>query len=234
MNAVDLKRHREAMGLALILDMDGLMLDTEPIALRAVKQASHELGYAFPDDVFERMIGLSAQGGRDVLRHHFGDTFPAETLGTLAATRYQEYLDVGGVPHKPGLEDFLQFIDARRIPRAVATSTATDLATLLLRQAGVAHYFEIVVGGDQVSRGKPEPDIFLVAAERLGHRPVDCAVLEDSGPGIQAAAAAGMKSILIPDRRVLSRDIRSSAHAIAESLSDAKRIVEGLLDERAN
>lgn len=228
------QRDSKAMALALILDMDGLMLDTEPIALRAVKQASQELGFDFPDDVFERMIGLSAQSGRAVLRHHFGDTFPAETLGTLAATRYQEYLDVGGVPHKPGLEDFLQFIDARRIPRAIATSTATDVAMRLLRQAGVAHHFEIVVGGDQVSRGKPEPDIFLVAAERLRHRPVDCVVLEDSGPGVQAAAAAGMKAILIPDRRAPSLDIRSSAHAVAESLSGAKRIVEGLLDECAN
>ena len=217
------------MALALILDMDGLMLDTEPLVRRAVKQASHELGYAFPDEVFDRMIGLSALAGRTVLSQHFGNNFPAEALGTLAATRYQEYLDVDGVSHKPGLEDFLRFIDARRVPRAVATSTATDVAVPLLRRAGVAHHFHIIVGGDEVGRGKPEPDLFLMAAERLGHRPADCVVLEDSDPGIQAAVAAGMKPILIPDRRSPGPDARRSAYAVAESLLEAKEIVERLI-----
>ena len=218
------------MALAVILDMDGLMLDTEPISLRAWRQVSRELGHELNDGICDRMIGLNLVASKELLIRHFGDSFPADELGRLATARYQEYLEAGGVPHKPGLVEFIRFLDERNIARAVATSTATELATYKLRQAGVLHHFEIVVGGDQVSRGKPEPDVFLMAASRLGHRPIDCVVLEDSEPGILAAVAAGMKPILIPDGREPSPATRRAAHVV-ESLFIARTVIEQMINE---
>ena len=84
-------------------------------------------------------------------------------------------------------------------------------------------YVDVVIGGEQVSQGKPAPDIFLAAARQLQHRPADCVVLEDSEPGLRAAVAAGIAPILIPDLRPPSPESRDLAHAIVESLADAPR-----------
>lgn len=219
------------MALAIILDMDGLMLDTEPIALRAWKQASCDLGHELDDGICDRLIGLNLPASKELLKRHFGDSFPVDELGRSATASYRERLDAGGVPHKPGLVEFIRFLDERNIARAVATSTATELATYQLRQAGVLRHFEVVVGGDQVSRGKPEPDVFLMAASRLDYRPADCVVLEDSEPGIWAAVAAGMKPILIPDGREPSPEIRRAAHVVVESLFIARTVIEQIINE---
>jgi beta-phosphoglucomutase-like phosphatase (HAD superfamily) len=87
----------------------------------------------------------------------------------------------------------------------------------------------VIVGGDQVSRGKPDPDIFLMAASRLHRRPEDCAVLEDSAPGIRGAVAAGMRAILVPDGREPSEEARLEAYAVVESLSAARLVIERMI-----
>ena len=217
------------MPLAIILDMDGLMLDTEPISLRIWKAAAVELGYVLTEDVCDAMIGRTAAANVTSLIEHFGADFPAAEIARSAGVRYRAHLEAHGVPRKAGLEELLSFLDRRGLARAVATSTDTALARRKLEQAGVLGYFEIVVGGDQVERGKPEPDIFLRAAACLGCDPADCVVLEDSGPGIHAAAAAGMRPILVPDGRAPSESARRTAYATVESLAAARELIEALL-----
>jgi HAD superfamily hydrolase (TIGR01509 family) len=215
---------------AVVFDMDGLMLDTERIALVVWRQAAADLGFALDDEVAERMVGRTSATNRLMLQMHFGESFSYDELWALADSRYLEALNRDGVPRKDGLVELLDFLAARGIPRAVATSTSPDLARHKLERAGVVQYFDIVVGGTDVERGKPAPDIFLRAAERLGKLPVECVALEDSGPGIFAASTAGMVTILIPDggREPLA-ETRERATFVVESLFDAKGIVEGLL-----
>ena len=115
-------------------------------------------------------------------------------------------------------------VPSPRQPRAI-------LARHKLEQAGVARYFDVIVGGNDVAHGKPAPDIFLRAAERLGKLASECVALEDSGPGIHAASGAGMITILIPDGgRMPSPDTRERASFVAESLVSAKPIVQRLID----
>ena len=218
------------MARAVILDMDGLMLDTEPISLRAWRQSAVELGYVLDDDLCGRMIGLNAATNKAMLRAHFGAAFPADELAQSAYTRYREWLERDGVPHKAGLMRFLAFLAARDVPRAVATSTGRALARHKLERAGVLRFFDVVVGGDDVTRGKPAPDIFLAAADRLRCAPDECVVLEDSGPGIRGAAAAGMTSILIPDGRQAAPETLAAATYVADSLDEAQTIVARMLD----
>lgn len=221
------------MPLAVILDMDGLMLDTEPISLRVWRQEAQALGYELDDALCGRMIGQSVSTNKAMLLAHFGEGFPVDELARNTHARYRECLERDGVPHKPGLVDFLSFLVDRDVPRAVATSTGGALARHKLERAGVLHFFETVVGGDEVPRGKPAPDIFVAAAERLGYRPADCIVLEDSGPGIRGAADAGMIPILIPDGRLPAPETRAAAKFVVESLNEARLVVERLLEDHS-
>ena len=214
---------------AVIFDMDGLMLDTERIALAVWRQAAADLGFTLDDEVAGRMVGRTSATNRLMLQMTFGETFSYDELAELADSRYRETLDRDGVPRKDGLIELLDFLQSRDIPRAVATSTARDLARHKLVQAGVGVYFDVVVGGNEVTHGKPAPDIFLRAAERLGKLPAECVVLEDSGPGIHAASAAGMVTILIPDvGRVPLPETRERATFVVDSLSAAQPIIERL------
>jgi HAD superfamily hydrolase (TIGR01509 family) len=217
------------MSIAVILDMDGLMLDTEPIALRAFQHASGVLGCEFGGEIWGRLIGLNGPSARQLLRDHYGEEFPLQQFTQLVRERYEESLRVEGVPHKAGLVEFLHFLDERALARAVATSTDTAAAVDILDRAGVLQHLPVIVGGDQIARGKPAPDIFLRAATRLGYRAEECVVLEDSEPGILAAAAAGMRPILIPDSIEPTPATRAHAHAVVGSLLEARGILENLL-----
>lgn len=206
------------------------MLDTERIALRVWSEAASDLGCPLDRDIAEQMVGRSTATNRLMLQAHFGDRLSFDDLARVAERRYREALAAGGVPRKPGLVELLDLLAGRGVPRAVATSTARELARHKLDQAGVLSYFDVVVGGDEVVHSKPAPDIFLRAAERLGVQPADCIVLEDSGPGIYAASAAGMVPILVPDGdRPPAVETRQMAAYVAGSLSEAQRIIEALL-----
>jgi HAD superfamily hydrolase (TIGR01509 family) len=217
------------MSIIVILDMDGLMFDTERIAWDAWKLAGRQIRCHVGDEVYKQMIGLNVQVCRELLRKRFGPGFPLDALEKTATDIYLNELDVHGVPHKPGLTEFLGFLELRRIPRAVATSTDTELAIHKLRRAGVLSHFDVVVGGDQVCRGKPEPDIYELAASRMGRSPDNCVALEDSEPGVRAAAAAGMKTILIPDLMPPTNAARAAAYTVVSSLSAAIPVIERML-----
>lgn len=216
--------------LAVILDMDGLMLDTEPVSQRAWRDAAREMGHRLDDALFARMIGCNMASVHRLLGGHFGAGFPAEGLGQRARRLYRAALDADGVAHKPGLLDLLAFLDARSIRRAVATSADRAEARHQMARAGILDRFDAVACGDEVARGKPAPDVFLLAAGRLGVEPAGCAVLEDSGPGIHAARAAGMTAILVPDAHGVGADAREAAHAVVASLVEARAVIERLME----
>jgi HAD superfamily hydrolase (TIGR01509 family) len=215
---------------AIILDMDGVLLDTEPISLRVWRDAAQALGYTLDDETCSLMVGRSQASNREMLSARLGAGCPIDTLVASAQARYRQILERDGVPHKPGLERFIAWLDMRRLPRAVATSTHSELAAFKLERAGVLRHFDIVVGGEQVRRGKPMPDIFLAAADRLAVDPAHCAVVEDSGPGIQAAVAAGMTAIMIPDCGAPTPEDRAAAWTVVPSLDEAVAILDQLLN----
>lgn len=209
--------------------MDGVLLDTERVGMTAWMDAAREQGCDLTPEVFGGLIGLDGVGTRHHLRQHGWDDEASERLGRVAWAKYLRALKRDGVPLKPGVFELLDFLDARSIVRAVATSTQTDVAEQKLEQVGVRSRFHAIVGGDQVTNGKPAPDIFLRAAERLNCDPLACVALEDSGPGIRAAAAAGMRVIWVPDLCMVNPATQELAFESAPSLSDAAAIIERLL-----
>ena len=220
MGFIDNPRLPDRIG-AVIFDMDGLMLDTERLHLEHWRRATQDFGFDTMEDVYMQSFGLNSRDTERLFLRHLGETFPYVAI----RDRWREYAEhhVGqcGVPHKAGLIDLLDMLKPRRIPKAVATSTRRESALHLLEKVGVLHHFDVVVGGDEVTKGKPDPEIFLTAAERLQVEPAGCVVFEDSPAGIRAAHAAGMIPILVPDLISPPDDVRALAFRILESLEDA-------------
>ena len=210
---------------AVIFDMDGLMLDTERIALKAVSEAAISLGYPWREEIGLAMVGLNIRDSDAVVARHLGAEC-AEPLRVAFGERYLMALEAEPIPIKPGLLEFLDWLERQGVPKAVATSTRSERARFKLDRAGIGNRFQHIVCGDQVPRGKPEPDIFLAAAERLRVAPKHCLALEDSGPGVRAANAAGMKVIMIPDVLAPSADVIALGHPICRSLIEALQLVQ--------
>ena len=205
---------------AAIFDMDGLLLDTERICMDCFLEAGRELGYAIDRDVYLACIGTNEAGTRRILIEGHGADFPFEAITTRWRKRYVEHIRAHAIPRKAGVEALLEAIVASGTPLALATSTARELACIKLHNAGLAHYFDHVVGGDQVSQGKPHPEIYLRAASILNVSPQDCIAFEDSENGVRAALAANMSVVQVPDLVEPSRVLRSRGHRIVASLCD--------------
>jgi HAD superfamily hydrolase (TIGR01509 family) len=204
----------------VIFDMDGLMLDTEPLYRIAWKRASAECGFELTDEIYKSLVGRGRKDAERTLRETFGPEFSPEKFRALAA-QYEEQEFAGPpTPKKPGLDELLAFLEQRNLPLAVATSTERRLALPRLARAGLLSRFDAIATGDEVSRGKPFPDLFLLAAKRLGAEPSSCLVLEDSEAGVFAARAAGMQVFQVPDLVEPSDEVKRAATGVFFSLFD--------------
>ena len=186
---------------AVIFDMDGLMLDTERLAPAAWSEAARAVGVEFDMTLLPSMVGRSFRDCNALIVERHGEAYPTAELMRAWHVAYDAIVARDGIALKPGLVELLDWLEREDIDKAVATSTRRDRAQTKLAQTRLLHRFTVLVGGDEIARGKPAPDIFLLAAERLSRPPQDCVVLEDSEPGVRAALAAGMTPIMVPDLR---------------------------------
>ncbi len=215
--------------LAVIFDMDSVLLDSERLSTEAWTVACARFGYDLTEELNLRLIGRNIVDANGLLREALGDAVPVEEVRRHANTLILERVGQGGIPLKPGVVPLLDFLAARTVPMAVATSTPRADTVGHLRHAGLLPRFQAIVCGDEVPRGKPAPDIFLAAAERLATQPAACVVLEDSFAGIRAAHAARMIPIMVPDLLEPDEEIRALAYAVAATLDDAKGIIADLM-----
>jgi HAD superfamily hydrolase (TIGR01509 family) len=184
---------------AVIFDMDGLMLDTEPLAARAWDEAAGAVGTRFDPTLARRMIGHNFHDCERLLRAECPAGYPVDAILSRWHAAYDAIVERDGLVMKPGVHELIDWLDARGIVRAVATSTRRDRAHAKLTRTALLPRFAALVGGDEIARGKPAPDIYFEAARRLGAAPARCVVLEDSEPGVRGALAAGMMPIMVPD-----------------------------------
>lgn len=200
--------------------MDGLLLDSERIVLEISREASEALGLAWRREVALAMIGRNTMDNNALLRREYGDSYPFEAHAAEFGRRYEALIRSGAIPLKPGVHELLDRLDALAIPRAVATSTAHERAVLKLQAVGLFERFNALIGGDEILRGKPEPDIFLAAAAHLKVDPLRCLALEDSNAGARAALAAGMSVRLIPDLLQPDAGVLAAGARVLDSLHE--------------
>jgi beta-phosphoglucomutase-like phosphatase (HAD superfamily) len=220
---------RSARPRAVVFDMDGLMLDTELLAIRAYADAAAATGIAFDDAVTLRLVGRTFADCRTLILEHHGAAYPVDTLLDAWRSAYDAIVERDGVAVKAGLFELLDWLEREGIDKAVATSTRRERAHAKLANASLMQRFPVLVGGDEVERGKPEPDIFLLAAERLGHHAHECLVLEDSTAGFRAAMRAGMRAIIVPDLDRPAATIDGVAPMVLGSLHDVRAHLATLL-----
>lgn len=194
---------------ALLFDMDGLMVDSEPLWFEVEREFARERGGDFTLELARACIGCGILNTLRVMERTLG--IPIEPERDMADVIGRFEARVGQLELKPGFTELFDEAGARGIPRALASSSARRLVHATLQRFGLRERFGAVVTGDCVEHPKPAPDIFLEAARRLGVATHGCVVLEDSQSGVRAGRAAGMKVIAVPE----------TDPALFEALADA-------------
>ena len=212
---------------AVVFDMDGLMFDTERLARDAWRRAMAEHDYTLSDDLYLTVVGRTLEDTCRLFVETLGPALPIADI-EAARVRYLGEMLEPGAPLKPGLPALLDGFDDLGLPMAVASSTARGEVERRLAGVGLRERFRATVGGDEVTHGKPAPDLLLLAAERLGAASDQCLVLEDSEAGVQAAASAGMTTVMVPDLVPPSQAAISRAAAVVPSLSHVLGVLSGL------
>ncbi|AWV08569.1 HAD family hydrolase [Marilutibacter maris] len=208
---------------AVLFDMDGLMIESERTLLECWRQSAAELQLALDDALWLSMIGLSDKVCRQML-HDRLRTDQAEALTARLGALYGARVEAG-LPLRPGTRRILDWVEGIGLARAVVTSTHRWRTEQKLERCDLQRYFVTVVTGDEVRESKPAPDIYLLAAARLGVEPARCVVLEDSVPGVRAALAAGMTPIQVPDLVAPDAAVRALGHRIVASLDEARALI---------
>lgn len=214
---------------AIIFDMDGLMFDTERLALENWTKSGKETGYKIDESLMLKAIGKNLQDNKKLFIEYFGTAFPFETIKLQAENYLKKTIDKEGVPIKKGLIALLDYCKQKSLLTAVATSTSRLQAEALLRRANVLDYFDVVVCGDEIGKGKPNPEIFLLASKKLNVSSNVCVVLEDSEYGILGAHKANMIPIFVPDLVEESEIIKQNKQFKCQSLIDVIDVIEKLL-----
>lgn len=183
---------------AILFDMDGTLIDTERLGAASWDHASEDVGVSVSEELKRSMIGRNMPDIRAMVRGAVPGP-QADALLDRAEHHYHRLVSEAPPPVKPGARELLVWLHERKIPMALATSSRAHQAEDKLGRCGLRNYFSVVVGGDQIRRGKPDPEIFQTAAEALGLIAEDCVAFEDSGPGIESAHRSGALAVLVPE-----------------------------------
>ena len=215
---------------AFLFDIDGTLLDTERIYVKAWQTAAMQLGYCLPDDLMRRTRAIDPKIAAKMMEDEVGGGFSYEAVREVRTQIGESMVEADGQLLKPDTRALLEALRDADVPYAAVTSTGKAQTTRHLELAGIERLIPVRVTGDMVVRGKPNPDIFLMAASLLGVDSAVCYAVEDSGAGIRAAAAAGMEPILIPDLAMVDAETRAMAFRITDSLGDILHSLPELLD----
>ena len=197
--------------------MDGLLLDSERVIMQAWLSAAQEERLVLSEPDFLQVVGCGAQESRQRLSELLGG--PGDFQRVRDRARAKLAAQPGVVfPLKPGALRLLGLLRARGVPCAVASSTFVDEVRCRLAKVGVPDYFQALAGGDEVARSKPDPDVYLLAAERLAVAPLRCLAFEDSDHGARAAHRAGLRVVMVPDLKAREFD---AAYMQLSSLEEA-------------
>ncbi len=213
----------------IIFDMDGVLLDTEDIAQKSWEKTAYYINVdkeALMQDS-RNIIGMDSRGIQEYIQNKYPHV-DDKLYESWQIIQRQVFDDIAsmGIPVMNGAFKLLDKLKEKGIVLGLASSTRKEKVIRELKCNGLFDYFDDIVGGDMVKKGKPAPDIYLLSAKNLGVNPVDAYVIEDSYSGVRSAFSAGMKPIMIPDKLSPTKEMREKCIAILPSLLDVLQIIE--------
>lgn len=204
---------------AVLFDMDGLMIDSEPLNFKAWKSVFETYSINLKEDEFnQRYVGISDKEGTEDMVTRYKLSISAAELSQVKRSIYKQFLQTQLVP-KPGLINLLINLQKKEYKTAIGSGSSLEEIQMVVKKLDIFHLINTFVSAEEVSKGKPAPDIYLEVAKRLKVNPNECLVLEDAAPGVKAAKAAGMMCFAIPSRETKGHDF-SLADKILNSLSE--------------
>lgn len=213
----------------VIVDMDGLLVDSEPVYRMASQRAIAVQGMSLTDREHQRLVGLPAREVYRALADLFGSALDLERYRQDFGPCWQALVAEGALKAKPGAESLLLHLVERNIPYALATSSYRLHMRGTLERAGLADFIQLSVCGDEVPESKPHPEIVHRAAALIGMQAMDCVVLEDSHVGIEAALAADALALMVPDQLAAHPEHLARGAHVVPDLNEVRNLFEAHL-----
>lgn len=201
----------------ILFDLDGVLVDSKEAHYASFAQLGEEVGYTFSREQFAHIFG---RHNADIFPIIYGHPLPPKRIAALADRKEAIFRDLlrGKVQPLPGVMTLLPALKAAGFHRAIGTSTPRANVTMILDELGMQGMFEAIVSAEDVTRGKPDPQVFLLAAARVGIPPARCVVVEDAVAGVQAALNGGMKALAVTTNH--TREALRHADLVIDSLAE--------------
>lgn len=206
--------------------MDGLLLDTETIAISTFIEACKEYEFQPDMSVYYKCIGVDWSTTLEILSKGYDNTFALEPITNLWKKKMDQEMLEKPIRTKTGALKLLTYLEEEDVKMAVVTSTRTEIAQRVLSIAKMDCFFLFIIGGDQIVKNKPNPEIYLTACHKLDEEPMECLALEDSDNGVLAAFHAGLEVIQVPDLVPPSTEVRTLGHKIVGSLEEVENLLK--------
>ena len=213
---------------AIIFDMDGLMIDSERVTFECYQERLKDMNLTMDEEFYKTLLGKPIKGIYQRFYDVYGNDFPIENVIQDVHQLMAERFETEGVPVKKGLVELLHYLKDNNYKTIVATSSNRDRVDKILAQAKITEFFDDSICGDEVTKGKPNPEVFLKSCQKLGVNVDDAIVLEDSEAGIQASYDANIKVICIPDMKYPEKQYEEKTFKILKDLTEVTAYLKSL------
>lgn len=213
---------------AIIFDMDGLMIDSERVTFECYQERLKDMNLTMDEEFYKTLLGKPIKGIYQRFYDVYGNDFPIENVIQDVHQLMAERFETEGVPVKKGLVEVLHYLKDNNYKTIVATSSNRDRVDKILAQAKITEFFDDSICGDEVTKGKPNPEVFLKSCQKLGVNVDEAIVLEDSEAGIQASYDANIKVICIPDMKYPEKQYEEKTFKILKDLTEVTAYLKSL------
>ena len=213
---------------AIIFDMDGLMIDSERVTFECYQERLKDMNLTMDEEFYKTLLGKPIKGIYQRFYDVYGNDFPIQNVIQDVHQLMAERFETEGVPVKKGLVELLHYLKDNNYKTIVATSSNRDRVDKILAQAKITEFFDDSICGDEVTKGKPNPEVFLKSCQKLGVNVDEAIVLEDSEAGIQASYDANIKVICIPDMKYPEKQYEEKTFKILKDLTEVIAYLKSL------
>ena len=205
---------------AVVFDMDGVIFDSERCVFECWIEIADKYGIKDIEKNFLACTGTTMSRTREIMMEAYGADFPYDDFAHEASVIFHEKYDNGNLPIKVGVFELLDYLKEQGKKIALATSTRRQTVLYQLEQAGILKYFDEIITGDMVTKSKPDPEIYLMACEKIYVKPQNAFAIEDSYNGIRSAHAGGLRAIMVPDLLSANEEMKELSEVVLNSLND--------------